>query len=203
MLMLLYLLVFVSLNYNENNFNAIDKLRSRYVKLNKELITLKNKNKQIHNINIKEIPILSPIKHDDFIGISSTFGLRIHPILNIKLFHNGVDIMATYGTNVYSTINGYVIKVKKSNIGYGNMIIIKNDKYVILYGHLNDIYVNENDSIGQGNIIGTIGDTGSITGIHLHYEVYENNKLINPLKYFYNYNNSITFTKNFEYENNN
>lgn len=136
---------------------------------------------------INNYPTISPIKHDDFKKISSEFGWRIHPIYKIELFHNGVDIVADYKTNVYSTINGKVKQIRLSTFGYGNKVVISNGNFEIVYAHLGDIFVKENENINKGELIGNVGNTGTITGIHLHYEIYHNKKMVNPLKYFHNY----------------
>jgi hypothetical protein len=131
-------------------------------------------------------PAISPIKSYDFLGLSSGFGWRKHPVFKTPIYHNGIDIIAKYGTNVYSTVDGYVEKIMYSNYGYGNRILIKNSYgYEILYAHLSIIHVKKGSRVKRGELIGKVGSTGTSTGSHLHYEITKNNKLVNPLSCFY------------------
>ena len=134
-------------------------------------------------------PTISPIKTKDIIKISSGFGWRRHPVYHRAIFHDGVDIDAQKGVNVYATATGYVEKIKFSRIGYGNCIVIKHIYgYETLYAHLNTIILKKKGQyIEKGQIIGTVGSTGLSTGSHLHYEVSQNNHNKDPLAYFYTY----------------
>ena len=116
--------------------------------------------------------------------IGSLYGYRIHPNTNTKKFHAGLDIRAKYGNSVYAAFDGVVIEVKKSNKGYGNTIrILHENGLVSLYAHLSRFSVKIGDVICKGKIIGKIGTSGNSTGPHLHFEIIENKKKINPLKY--------------------
>jgi len=116
--------------------------------------------------------------------IGSLYGYRIHPITNTKKFHTGLDIRAKYGNSVYAAFDGVVIEVKKSNKGYGNRIrILHENGLVSLYAHLSGFSVKIGDVICKGKIIGKIGTSGNSTGPHLHFEIIDNKKKINPLEY--------------------
>lgn len=131
-------------------------------------------------------PRLSPIKTKDFVCITSGFGWRKHPIYKKPIFHEGVDISARTGTKVYASASGKVEKVMYSKFGYGNRIIIKHKYgYETLYAHLDNIYVKKGHTIKIGQLIGTVGNTGLSTGVHLHYEVHLNGEYVDPLGYFY------------------
>ena len=79
---------------------------------------------------------------------------------------------APLGKTVYATASGIVSKVIYSSNGYGNHIIIKHRfGFESLYGHLNKILVRKGQKIGQHELIATVGNTGTSTGYHLHYEI--------------------------------
>lgn len=141
-------------------------------------------------------PSISPIHYVDFYGVSSKFGMRYHPIYKREIFHSGVDIITIYGSGVYSTITGKVTEVVVSDTGYGNYIVVSNDLFNTKYAHLGEMYVYEGFKVNQGDLIAKVGDSGAITGIHLHYEVYNMGEVVNPLKYFYKYNNNSRFLVN-------
>lgn len=114
--------------------------------------------------------------------ISSPFGRRLHPILKKHIIHWGVDYAAPKGTPIYAGGDG-VIQVAKYNGGYGNYIKIRhNSEYSTAYGHLSGFAkgMRPGVRVTQGQIIGYVGSTGRSTGPHLHYEVIQNGKRVNP-----------------------
>ena len=116
--------------------------------------------------------------------IGSLYGYRIHPNTNTKKFHAGLDIRAKYGNSVYAAFDGKVVEVKKSSRGYGNTIkIVHENGLTTLYAHLSAFSVKKGAVICKGKIIGKIGTSGNSTGPHLHFEIIENKKKINPLVY--------------------
>lgn len=116
--------------------------------------------------------------------IGSLYGYRIHPKTKTKKFHTGLDIRAKHGNSVYAAFDGKVVQVKKSSKGYGNTIkIVHENGLVSLYAHLSAFSVKTGDVICKGKIIGKIGTSGNSTGPHLHFEIIENKKKINPLEY--------------------
>jgi len=122
--------------------------------------------------------------------LSSGFGKRTHPIRRTTHFHDGVDIKNQEWTPVFAPWGGKVIKIVKSlDEGYGNHVIIETVKApgVVLRslsGHLTSIYVREGEEIAPGARIGGMGTTGVSTGDHLHFTVWMNGKLVNPLLFF-------------------
>ena len=116
--------------------------------------------------------------------ISSPFGRRFHPILRSYRVHWGVDYAAPKGTLVYAAGDG-VIQMAKYNGGYGNFIKIRhNSEYSTAYGHMWKFAkgMRPGVRVKQGQVIGYVGSTGRSTGPHLHYEVLQNGKRVNPLK---------------------
>jgi murein DD-endopeptidase MepM/ murein hydrolase activator NlpD len=119
--------------------------------------------------------------------VTSLYGPRLHPILGYWRNHNGVDIGASYGTNIYAADGGIVVTSEES-YSYGNYVMIAhgNGRYT-LYAHMSRRLVSVDDTVKQGDVIGLVGMTGYATGPHLHFEVYENEARVDPLQFFSNY----------------
>ena len=97
--------------------------------------------------------------------------------------HNGVDIAATPGTPIYAPAMGTVTFSSTKN-GYGNYIIIDHGNgYVTTYAHMTERKVSEGEVVKQGDLIGTVGSTGRVTGPHLHFEILHNGKYVDPMAY--------------------
>lgn len=112
--------------------------------------------------------------------ISSVFGERMHPILKIKKMHNGIDIAAPTGTPIYAAADGLISFAEKKG-GYGKLIIIEHaDGFRTLYGQLSEIKVARHDQVQQGQLIGLVGSSGMSTAPHLHFEIRQNDKPLNP-----------------------
>ena len=118
-----------------------------------------------------------------FSRISSTFGMRQHPIHGRWMGHKGVDYAAPTGTPIHSTADG-VIEFAGTQSGYGNVVIVRHSyKYTTLYAHQSRIGegMRKGARVAQGQLIGYVGSTGWATGPHLHYEFRVNNQPIDPL----------------------
>ncbi len=113
---------------------------------------------------------------------SSHFGGRVHPIFRQYGFHNGVDIATAHGTAVGASCEGTVVAAGWMG-GYGKAVVINHPKgYRTLYGHLSVINVRPGQKVAAGRIIGRVGSTGWSTGPHLHFTLWHNGRLINPLQ---------------------
>jgi hypothetical protein len=96
-------------------------------------------------------------------------------------FHSGVDMATDSGEPIRPIMTGVVAKVEKNWFGYGNMVIVKhNETFESLYAHMSKILVTEGQSVGFETVLGLVGSTGRSTGPHLHLEIHENGKTINP-----------------------
>ncbi|WP_459616882.1 peptidoglycan DD-metalloendopeptidase family protein [Bordetella sp. 2513F-2] len=118
-----------------------------------------------------------------FTRISSTFGMRMHPIHKRWIGHKGVDYAAPSGTPIHATADGEVEFAGWQN-GYGNVVILKHHgKYTTLYGHQSKLAsgIKKGVKVSQGQLIGYVGSTGWATGPHLHYEFRVNNVPVDPL----------------------
>jgi len=134
---------------------------------------------------IASMPAIMPISNKSLKATASGWGFRIHPIYRIKQFHYGMDFTAPIGTNVYATGDGVVKDVQSIGSGYGRWILIDHDfGFNTLYAHLSGFNVKIGDQVKRGSVIGYVGNTGSSTGPHLHYEVHKSGKPVNPQYYY-------------------
>lgn len=119
----------------------------------------------------KDVPIITPT-----IGrFTSAYGPRWGG------FHRGIDLANKTGTQIWSAADGVVIEVRKNHYSYGNYITIQHKYgFKTRYAHLSKISVKKWQQVGQGDIIGLMGNTGVSYGSHLHYEIHYYGKLINP-----------------------
>ena len=96
--------------------------------------------------------------------------------------HSGIDVGAWAGTPVTAADRGVVIRAGWSDIGYGNFVIIDHKiDYITLYAHLSEIFVSEGQIVAQGQLLGTVGSTGNSTGPHLHFEIRDFGRRVDPL----------------------
>ena len=116
--------------------------------------------------------------------LSSSFGMRKHPIDGYNKLHKGTDFAAPLGTPIMASGDGKIIRAKWCG-GGGNCIKIKhNSTYSTVYAHMSKFAfgIKNGVRVKQGQIIGYVGSTGKSTGPHLHYEVIKNGKKINSQK---------------------
>ena len=116
--------------------------------------------------------------------LSSSFGMRKHPILGYNKMHRGTDFAAPSGTPIMASGSGTVTRARWCG-GGGNCVKIKhNSTYETIYAHMKAFAkgIKEGKKVKQGQIIGYVGSTGMSTGPHLHYEVVVNGKKVNSQK---------------------
>nr|WP_066777558.1 M23 family metallopeptidase [Sphingomonas sp. CCH5-D11] len=112
--------------------------------------------------------------------VSSTYGMRRHPLLGFLRMHKGMDLAAPHGSPIYAPIEGRVVMAGR-NRGYGNFVKLNHSGGVSSgYGHMSRIAVRPGQSVSRGQVIGYVGSTGLSTGPHLHWEVWKNGKTVNP-----------------------
>jgi len=113
--------------------------------------------------------------------LSSSYGRRTDPFTKGADFHPGLDISADYGQPVLATGDASVITAG-ANGAYGNMVTLNHGfGMVTKYGHMSRIAVSGGQQVKRGDIIGYVGSTGRSTGSHLHYEVWMNGRLTDPM----------------------
>jgi len=119
-----------------------------------------------------------------FANVTSSFGRRFHPISRVYRQHQGVDYGAPTGTPVSAIADGTVVMARR-NGGYGNFVQLRHPGGLVsCYGHLSryGAGAKAGRSVRQGQTIGYVGSTGLSTGPHLHFEVRQGGKAVNPLK---------------------
>ncbi|OBW40093.1 Murein DD-endopeptidase MepM [Chryseobacterium sp. MOF25P] len=122
--------------------------------------------------------IVMPLKNK--ITVTSSYGIRTHPIFGRKKTHNGIDLKASF-ENVYSVLDGIVTATGWDSKGGGNFIKVKHfDRFETSYLHLSEIYYRSGEQVKAGFIIGKSGNSGNSTGPHLHFSVKEFGQSINP-----------------------
>ncbi|MFK4087827.1 M23 family metallopeptidase [Kribbella sp. NPDC020789] len=119
--------------------------------------------------------------------ITSPFGMRFHPILHVWKLHDGTDFGAGCGTPIRAAASGRVTD-KYYNGGYGNRLfishgVIDGSSVTTVYNHLSRYKARVGEHVTRGEIIGYVGTTGYSTGCHLHFMVYQDGRLVNPMKW--------------------
>ncbi|MBQ9205604.1 MAG: M23 family metallopeptidase [Treponema sp.] len=113
--------------------------------------------------------------------LTSRFGPRKDPFTGVASSHTGIDMACPTGTPIRAAMSGTVVHAGWSNI-FGNYIIINHGNgYQSLYGHMSKILVKKGQAVDSSTKIGLVGSTGYSTGPHLHFTVYKNGKLVDPL----------------------
>jgi len=114
--------------------------------------------------------------------LSSPFGERTDPFTGRPDFHPGIDISADKGTPIHATADGTVESASYSG-AYGNLVVLDHGFGISTrYGHMSRFAVKAGDHVKRGDVIGYIGQTGRANGPHVHYEVWLNGRMLNPLR---------------------
>ena len=128
---------------------------------------------------IASTPTVWPVRG----AVSSGYGLRTDPFNGSSSVHEGIDISTNRGEPVLATADGTVLLSGWAG-EYGRAIeIVHNDRYVTLFGHLQETLVKEGQVIRRGDRVGLVGSSGRSTAPHLHYEVRVDGRPVNPLEY--------------------
>jgi len=126
------------------------------------------------------IPSLMPVAT---VRLTSSFGMREHPVLGGRRAHKGIDLAAPTGTPIHAAADG-IISMAQWFGGYGLYVSIEHGGSIqTRYGHMSRLNVADGQRVSKGDIIGYVGTTGRSTGPHLHYEVRINGEAVNPLPY--------------------
>jgi len=130
------------------------------------------------------IPGIQPVSNKKLRRLSTVYGPRMHPILNIIRPHKGLDFMAPKGTKVHATGSG-VVKAVRFSKSFGKVVEIDHGHgYLSRYAHLDEYNVARGQVVKRGECIGFVGNTGLSVAAHLHYEIEHNRKNVNPIYYF-------------------
>ncbi|GAA0190561.1 hypothetical protein GCM10009122_52240 [Fulvivirga kasyanovii] len=124
-----------------------------------------------------------PLAANELVKVSSEYGPAMHPILKVEKMHQGIDLVAKEGTPVYATADGEVLESAEGEVR-GHFIRIQHSEvYLTQYAHMSQRDVKAGDKVKRGEVIGYVGDTGQSRGAHLHYEVHENGKPVDPREF--------------------
>ena len=114
--------------------------------------------------------------------LTSEFGLRRDPFDGHPQFHNGIDLGAPLGTDVYAAKDGVVVKVGSHPVLGQHILLSHEGGFQTLYGHLSEALVDLNDKVVSGMIVGSVGVSGRTTGPHLHFEIRRSGNQEDPLR---------------------
>ncbi len=127
---------------------------------------------------VRHTPSVLPLPPDQFV-LTSPFGNRVSPFTRTADFHKGLDLSAPVGTPIYATADGVVTFAGRYPIShsvnwwrFGNVVTIKHaDRFITIYAHCDAVRVKAGQTVKQGEVVATVGNTGWSTNAHLHYEV--------------------------------
>ena len=167
--------------------------------LTEQLESIESEPKTTHSGGAETTPVepssntgefVFPVSSDDFLYYSSPYGLRVSPILNIEMKHEGLDIAGVWRSQVVAIADGVVLEHWPPPDGYyrghpiyGGYLVIDHGDTVSAYAHLAWTRVHQGMEVRAGEVIGRIGDTGVADGNHLHFELHMNGETVNPLLY--------------------
>lgn len=143
------------------------------------------------NATIQELPVnvtLTPVIFagdivfpiSDYYYVTSDFGFRVNPITKVDEFHTAYDLAADKGTNILAVLDGTVVESRLGN-DLGNFVTLDHGNGLTsLYGHCYELLVKAGDTVKQGDVIATVGSTGTSTGNHLHFGMKMNGIYFDP-----------------------
>ena len=128
------------------------------------------------------IPSDKPVRTS--VEFTSGFGVRSDPFHAGAAMHPGIDLAGHYGTPIFATADGTVLRAGWNSGGYGNLVEVDHGRGITTrYGHMSAILVHAGDRVTRGQQIGRMGSTGRSTGNHLHYEVRIDGRAVNPIPF--------------------
>ena len=183
-LILILIIGSLSILFTQQNYrDKVEKLRlDNNHKIDSLLIEMDSLCNHIHLLHhyLDSLPLGSPL---DTLIISSNYGWRRSPVFKVWRMHSGTDFLASWNDTVYSTGHGTISK-SGWNLGYGRQIrVLHCSGYESSYSHLYRLFVKVGDSVSLGDPIARAGNSGAVTGPHLHYEVIRDGKKSNPMEF--------------------
>lgn len=164
----------------------VDKLKRQIDIQSRSLDTIIDLAKE-KELLLASIPSIKPVRSDKLprsVRLLSGFGRRIHPIYKVPRMHNGIDFTAPKGTPIQATGAGKIVRIENKRTGYGKNVIIDHGYgYKTLYAHMSRIDVVVGQKVTRGQQIGLVGNTGTSTAPHCHYEVHVKGTKVNPIHY--------------------
>jgi murein DD-endopeptidase MepM/ murein hydrolase activator NlpD len=130
-----------------------------------------------------QISLGLPIDKQYDFAQATGYGERMHPVLHVMRLHSGIDFIAKEGVPVVAAGGGVVVKAMLAS-NWGNIDVVRHDGiYSTSYSHLKSMDVKVGDRVQQGQVIGQVGHTGLSSQDHLHFELLENGKAVDPAGY--------------------
>jgi septal ring factor EnvC (AmiA/AmiB activator) len=166
---------------------ALESLKQAAADLDQTVISLKygadltepNKNISLKNFSSLKGLLNMPVKGK----IVSFFGPHRNKKFNVMNFQSGIEIKADRGEPIRAVYDGRILYARWFK-GYGNMIIIDHgNNYYTIYAHAQEIFASQGDTVEMGEVVATVGDSGSMIGPSLHFEVRHHGKPVDPLKW--------------------
>lgn len=126
-----------------------------------------------------------PLRDDNW--VSSPFGMRMHPIDNVRKMHNGIDFAAQQGTPIYAADDGWVDQNVPDDVGGFKLVVKHPGGYRTKYLHMSRMNPQflKGGEVKRGDVVGWVGTTGKSTGPHLHFGVTKDDQPVDPQPYFY------------------
>ena len=167
--------------------NNIEQYNTEIENIEREILTL-----SLANVGSEYIGGTMAWPVPGYTRITSSYGMREHPITGVYKLHSGVDIGAPRGTSFIAANDGIVTKAEY-NTAYGNMVIVDHGGGIsTLYAHGDEISVEVGQTVKRGDEVLKVGTTGYSTGYHAHFEVRINGQTVEPLDYITSYNKETT-----------
>lgn len=129
-------------------------------------------------------PLSLPLRGMSYVQTGASVGTKHNPLYKVDLRHDGIDLVAPQGSPVYASADGVVREVQHSNKGLGNVVEVDHrNGYVTRYALLGDISVGRGRTVKRGQKIGTVGISSTTFAPHLHYEVLQDGKTLDPVHF--------------------
>lgn len=166
---------------------ALESLKQAAEDLDHTVISLKSEPDLMEsqkNISLKSFSSLKGLLNMPVKGkIVSFFGPKRNKKFNLINFQSGIEIKADRGEPIRAVYDGRILYAKWFK-GYGNMIIIDHgNNYYSIYAHAQELFASQGDTVETGEVVATVGDSGSLIGPSLHFEIRHHGKPVDPLKW--------------------
>jgi len=171
----------------EQNYKKLNSIIVVLEKKRREREKSQNKSQSSYALNLKDFrkakgKLYWPVQGK----VISRYGKQRNPELKTTIKNTGIDIKAKSGDEAKAVFKGLVSMITYIS-GYGNTVIVDHGEgFYSVYSHLSDIFVEEDQFINAGNIIGLVGESGSLDGAKLHFEIYAYEKTVDPMKWLRN-----------------
>lgn len=135
---------------------------------------------------VKSVPSIVPIKDFTVRQTGASVGEKMHPFYKTVTMHTGMDLLAATGTPILAAADGVVENAVRNGKKDGiNVTINHQNGYVTVYKNMGKLSVRKRQKVRQGDVIGSVGMSGITFAPHLHYEVWYNGQMMNPMDYFF------------------